>query len=259
MSIHRFLLCLLAIGTVLGVPAGRADAPYVILDSGRRVSGVSVSATEDGRIQLQTETGVMMFEKGTRVVTARPRELDQAVQFMQQRQFARAAVVLHAVEQAHRFLGWDQEALKLLARAYAADDRAADAVSAYERLFAADPQTRKDADDFLRYLKALDADGQETPLATMLDEVVRSAPRAAAAWAQLRRGRIAFEQEDVKAALLDFKRTADLFQDQEAFRAEALYRTAVALYVLRDQAADRYAETLRTRYPASPYAGKPLK
>jgi len=256
MKIRLFLLCAAVIG---GVAPVRADAPYVVLDSGRQITGISVSADEEGRILLRTETGVMTFEKGTRVVTDRPRELDQAIQHMQQQQFAKAVVLLEQVARANRHLGWDREALKLLARAHSSMSRAAEAVAVYEQLFVLDPQARNETEDFLRYLKGLDAAGEKDKLAGMLDSVVRTAPRAAAAWAQLKRGRLALDQGEVRAALLDFKRTADFFQDQKDTLPEAIYLAARCFHVLRDPLALVYTQRLKTEFPSSPYAGKSLE
>jgi len=258
MTACRILSALLVIG-LAGARVARADAPYVVLDSGRQISGVSVSVDEDGRVQLRTDKGVMTFEKGTRVVTVRPRELDQAIQHMQQRQFSQAVPLLERVARENRHLGWDREALRLLGRAHSSNSRAAASVAAYEQLFAIDPLARADADDFLRYLKGLDAAGQQDKLAGMLDGVIRTAPRAAAAWAQLRRGRLALEQGEIKAALLDVKRTADFFADQTESHPEALYLTAVCFQRLSDQRASVYRQRLKTDYPGSPYVLKSLE
>ncbi len=253
----RLYLMLLVV-QVLMAGSVRADAVYIIREDGRRVDGLSVTANEDGEILLRVERGVLTFPKGTRVVMPRPRELDQAIQLMQQQRFPQAIDLLEQVVQENRFLGWDLEGKKLLARAQAAAGRKEAAVSVYERLFAAEPAARNDPDDLLRYLQALAEVGPPDRFRALLDETIRKGPRMVAAWAQLQRGTMAFEQGDIEKALLDFKRTADFFMDQDRYQAEALYRTAQSLSRLQDERASEYHEALRERYPASPFAVKPL-
>ncbi len=254
MKVQCYFLCLLLSAFACGIVSVHAnEAPYVVLDSGRRIDGVSVSADEDGRILLHTTTGLLTFDKGTRVFTPRPRELDQALQHMQQRQFAKAVQLLQQVATANRNLGWDKEALKLLARAYVGNGKAVDAARTYELLFDIDLQARNDAEDFLRYLRALDTSGQHAKLEGLLDEVIRTAPRAAAAWAQLRRGNMARDRGELWPALLDFKRTADFFADQKETHPEALFLTADVLKRLGDERAADYGRRLKEAYPASPF------
>lgn len=258
MSAQRYFLGLLLLAAFAGgvVAVHANDAPYVMLDSGKRIDGVSASADEDGRILLRTDKGVLTFDKGTRVFTPRPRELDEALQQMQQRQFGQATQLLRRVAAANRHLGWDKEALKLLARAHVGEDKAMDAAKTYEQLFDLDPQARSDAGDFLRYLRALDASGQHARLADMLDGVIRTAPRAAAAWAQLRRGSIALDRGELREAVLDFKRTADFFADQKEMHPEALFLTADVLRRMGDERAAEYGKRLREAYPASPFVSR---
>jgi len=248
------LLLLLAASRTL--PA--QDPPYVVLDDGRRVSGVSVRADEDGQILLNTGRGVLTFEAGTRVVTARPRELDRAIQHMQQRQFTEAAAQLRVVIEEYRYLGWDLEALKLLPRAYIGAGRPGQAADTYTRLFERAPETRRDGDELMRYFQSLETDGRTDALIAQLDDAIRQAPRNVAAWAQLRRGQAAFEAGEYEAALLDFKRTADFFRDQSELLPEALYRTAVTLRRLNNDAAQRYYQELRQDHADSPFASRPL-
>ncbi len=249
------LLVLLA--AARSVPA--QDPPYVVLDDGRRVSGVSVQADEDGRILLNTGRGVLTFDAGTRVVTVRPRELDRALQHMQQRQFTEAAAQLRVVIEDYRHFGWDLEALKLLPRAYSGAGRAGQAADTYEQLFERAPEVRRDGDELMRYFQALEAAGRPEQLIGQLDAAIREAPRKVAAWAQLRRGATAFEAGEYETALLDFKRTADFFRDQTDLLPEALYRTAVTLNRLKNDAAQRYYEELRKDHAGSPFASRPLE
>lgn len=239
-------------GLVLG------DSVYVVREDGRRVDGLSVTANEAGEILLRVERGVLTFPKGTRVVMPRPRELDQAIQLMQQQRFPQAIDILERVVKDNRFLGWDLEGKKLLARAQTGAGRMEAAVSVYERLFAADPGAREDAEDLLRYLQSVAEVGPQDKFAALLDEAIRRGPRMVAAWAQLQRGTLAFERGDMESAILDFKRTADFFVDQDRYQPEALFRTAQSLSRLQDERSAEYHSALRERYPTSPFAVKPL-
>ncbi len=257
----RWTVALLATTLLLPAVGTRANEqqPTVILPDGRRVTGVSVRAEEDGRILLNTGTATLTFDPGTRVVTPRPRELDRAIQLMQQRQFGEAGAQLRRVVTDYRHLGWDREARKLLARVYLSDNRPAQSVATYEELFELEPEARRDPEDLMRYLKAVEDAGQTAKLLGMLDALVRTAPRSVAAWAQLKRGTAAFEADRFEAALQDFKRTADFFRDQEEFLPEALYRTAVTLRRLNNDAASRYYAELKAAFPNSPFAARPLE
>lgn len=235
-----------------------AAPPYVILPSGNKIQGTSISADNDGNILLQTSKGLLTFPKGTKVVMDEPSDYTSAVQMMQNRQYEGAIVVLQKAIGKYRFLGWDNKAKALLASAYLSVGDSLNAVKTYEEAFAAEPGLKDEKDARSRYMKALLDSREYDKLKPLLDEIIADGPREAAAVAQIMRGNMNLAAGDVEKALYDFMRTAELFKNEtEAdLQAEANYETGECLEKLGDQrAAEYYSEVVRL-FPLSHFALK---
>ena len=240
----------------LALAAGALAAPYVILPSGEKVEGTALRADKDGAIVLTTSSGQMTFPKGTRAFVDPPGDYDKAVGFIQQRKFDDAITILERIAAQYRFLEWDVKARRLMGEAYLGKADYAGAIKNYEDLFRDAPDSRKDDDISVGYVKALINKGEKDKLGRLIDPTIASGPRKAAAWAQVYRGQQRLAQGDVDTALSDFLRTADLFQEVTDVQPEAVYMTGVCLEKLGDKrAADYYARVVKD-YPDNPFAAK---
>jgi len=217
-----------------------AAARYVVLPTGKRVEGKRVEADENGQIRLTVDTGVLTFDRGTRVVMDEPPDLARALQMMQRGDDREAARILRKTAEAYAFLEWDKKALRLLGRAQLNAGDAAAAAATYGKLLVVDPSARQEADVMTRYLKALADAGDEATLAPLLLEMIHAGPRPAAAQAQMIRGRLLLSKGETRLALMDFMRTAELFEAETELHKEALLLTADCLDILGDLRSDTY-------------------
>jgi TolA-binding protein len=106
--------------------------------------------------------------------------------------------------------------------------------------------------------KALLAAKQYPALIRELDAVAASGSRPDAALAQIMRGDIQVAQNNLDQAVLDFLRTAILFQDVKdpAIQGEAHLKAAQALEAMREPRAKDMYRRLVEKYPSAPQAAQ---
>jgi tetratricopeptide (TPR) repeat protein len=254
MIVRNRLVCLAALAVALLMGGVAVAAPYVILPTGQKVEGTRIKAGADGQIVLTTADGQLSFPKGTKVFVDEPVEYGQALGLLEKRQYDEAAKLLGKVIDEYRFLGWDRKARNLQATAYANKGDFKSALAAYDALFAEFPDARKDDEAQYGYLKSLAGAGDREKMAPLLDEVIRTGPRRAAALAQVIRGNQKFSDGQVAEALLDFVRTADFFRDVPDVQAEASFMAGECLSKMGDARAAQYYETVTKEFAQSPFA-----
>lgn len=232
-------------------------APYVINSAGQRVDGAAIQSAADGTISLTTLNGqTLTFRAGTyeQAFADQPPELAQVAALAKAKQYDAAADLLGKIKTAYRFLGWDMRASQMLARVELARENFEAAAAEYEELFAAQPQLKTVPTERARYMQALLGAGRVAETAVLVDEDIASGSREAAARAQIVRGDMKAKSGQIEEALLDYLRTAILFEDQTDVLPEATYKTAVALKKLSDPRAAEYFQKVIDEFPDSEFA-----
>lgn len=235
-----------------------SGAAYVITTQGARVDGTDIRAKSDGEIILTTAVGTRTFLRGQylKAVADKPAEIDQAVKLVEAKRFDEAAKMLEDVILKYRYLDWDNQARAMLPKIYTAKGDPAGAAAAYDKLFAAAPKAREEADLLWAYRDALLNSKQFDKLERDLDAVIAGGDRAAAARAQIMRGDVRAAQNQLEAAALDYLRTVVLFAGEAASQPAALLKAGTTLEKLRDPRAKDMLNKLVNEYPDSPEAAQ---
>lgn len=235
-----------------------ARAAVIILQNGARIEGTEVRAKSNGDIILKTPKGDQTFTKGTyaKVQTDRPAALDNAIKLAREGQYDNALQMLETIAADYRFLEWDNTAIRSIAQIQSTRGNHKDAVDAYERLYRQSPDAKNDPAISGAYQEALLQAGQHDKLKPMLDEAISNGTRADAAKAQILRGDIRLSRGETEAAVMDYLRTATLFESETAVHPEALFKAGEALEKLRDARAKDMYRRLVEKYPQSEYAQK---
>ncbi len=246
----RILIFLLA--------AGLADAaPFVINSAGQQVNGTAIQSAADGTVLLTTPNGqTLTFRAGTyrQAFADKPPEMFQVEAMAKSGDLAGAAAILQRVKAQYAFLGWDLRAAQMLARVELAQKHFPAAISEYEALFSTQPQMKKIPAERANYMQALLGAGRIKETSALIDEDIASGSREAAARAQVVRGDMKAAAGQYEEALLDYFRTALLFEDQKVVLPEATYKTAVALKKLNDPRAAEYFQKVIKAFPDSEFA-----
>ncbi|OGV44839.1 MAG: hypothetical protein A2X46_17070 [Lentisphaerae bacterium GWF2_57_35] len=232
------------------------QAAYVELPTGKRIDGTEIRATATGDIILTTPQGRMTFTKGqyVRAMADKPAEIEQAVQMAQAKQYDEAIKKLEDVVARYRFLEWDNQARALLPKIYSDKGDFASAISSYDKLFAASPKSREEADIVWPYRQTLMGAKMYDKLIQQLNEVIAGSARPEAARAQIMRGDAQLAQGQLEPAALDYLRTMVLFKAEGDYQAEAMFKAASVLEQLRDSRAKELYRRVTQEYPGSPYA-----
>lgn len=232
-------------------------APYVINSAGQRIDGAAIQSAADGTISLTTLNGqTLTFRTGTyqQAFADPPQELAQVAALAKQKQYDAAAQLLEKIKTTYRFLGWDLRASQMLARVELARENFDAAANEYEKLFAVQPSLKTIPAERAKYMQALLGAGRVDETAALVDEDIASGSREAAARAQIVRGDMKAKSGQIEEALLDYLRTAILFEDQTDVLPEATYKTAVALKTLSDPRAAEYFQKVIDEFPNSEFA-----
>jgi tetratricopeptide (TPR) repeat protein len=231
--------------------------PFVINSAGTQINGAAIQSSADGTVLLTTLNGqTLTFRPGAyrQAFADKPPEMTQVEAMAKNGELAGAAAILRRVKGQYAFLGWDLRASQMLARVELAQKNFNEAVAEYEALFAAQPQLKKIPAERANYMQALLGAGRIKETAALVDEDIASGSREAAARAQIVRGDMKAAAGQYEEALLDYFRTALLFEDQNAVLPEATYKTAVALKKLNDPRAVEYFQRVITEFPGSEFA-----
>jgi len=185
----------------------------------------------------------------------KPPEFDKAAQMIGAKQFDAAIPVLNELVTKYRMLVWDNRARELLARAHLAKNEPKKAVATLEDMFVSLPKAQAPLEIHTLYWQALLAAGSPG-LRKELDEAVASGSREMAAAAQIMRGDMNRAAGQKEAALLDYLRTAILFEQVKSVQPEALFKAAEMLDELRDRRAEELRKKLLQEYPGSEFAAR---
>lgn len=250
------VLRLYSVAVILLLATVAAPAAYVEMADGSKRDGSDIRARSDGTIILTTPQGQMTFMKGqyARAVADKPADFDRARQLIAQKNYDEAIKLLDPIIQNFRFLEWDNNARLVKAQALSAKGDAQGAVTTYEQIFAANPEMRKDGKVVWPYNEALVAAKQFDKLGPVLDEMISKGSRPDAAKAQIVRGDIRMAQANVEAAVLDYLRSAILFENVRETLPEALFKAAEGLEKLRDPRAKELYRRVASEFSGTPWA-----
>jgi tetratricopeptide (TPR) repeat protein len=233
-----------------------AQAAYVIMTGGQRVDGTDIRAKSDGEIILTTPQGQRSFYPGqyTKAAADKPPEIDKAAQLVAAKQYDEAIKLLEDVVLRYRFLDWDVQARAMLPQVYAKKGDMTGAIAAFDKLFVLSPKSKEEPALQWSYRETLLAAKQYDKLTGQLDQVVAAGSRTDAARAQVMRGDIKADQNQLEGAALDYLRTVVLFKTERTIQPEALSKAAQTLEKLRDPRAKDMYRMLVEEYPGTPEA-----
>lgn len=231
-------------------------AAVVVLSNGNRVEGTDIRASRTGDIVLTTPAGQRTFAKGqyTQAIADKPPGFDQARALAGQGKHDDAIAMLEKIVTDMRYLDWDNKSLIAIAQIQSSRNNHKEAVEAYDRLFRQAPELKADATAQWAYRAALLSAGQYEKLLPSLDEAIAKGSRSDAAKAQIMRGDIRLMQGQVDGAVMDYLRSAILFESESAVHPEALFKAGQGLEKLRDPRAKEMYRKLVSKYPSSSFA-----
>jgi len=246
-------------GAVLGslcLTLVAAAAPFVETKDGKQLAGTRLEIKADGSAALTVGGVERVFksEEYARAVAEKPAEWDKLTKLVEDKKFAAAAGGLRGIVATYHGLDWDLQAALLLARGYIQQGEGAKAAEVLTQLRAASPRLANNLEFQRIFRHARIASGESEKIEEELNEVIAKGTRAAAAAAQLERGDLRMMQNRPQDALLDYLRTAYLFEAQKEVQPQALLKAAQTLEKLRDQRADELYKKLKDLYPNSPEA-----
>lgn len=255
-TIIRWLGFTVMIGALAICTTAQAQNPFVILANGARVDGTDIRSRADGTIILTTPQGQVTYQRGQyqRAEAARPADFDRARQLAQQRNFDEALRLLDQIANNFRFLHWDNQARILSAQILSSRGDHAGAAAMYERLFQAAPDQRRESSVLWGYLTALAESKQYDKLNPQLEELIARGSRADAARAQVLRGDVKMAQGQVEPAVMDYLRSALLFETERAVLPEALFKAAEGLERLRDPRSRDLYRRVAQEFAGTPFA-----
>ena len=114
---NPFLSSLSAVWILLSV--GVHGAPFVVNSAGTKIEGAAIQSGADGTVSLTTAQGqTLTFRPGAyRQASAdRPPEIGRVETMVKRGELSGAADILRKVKTQYRFLGWDIQAARMLAR-----------------------------------------------------------------------------------------------------------------------------------------------
>lgn len=254
------LLALLAAAAVL-----RADVPAQLLLNGDDTprQGMLRWLPADRQYVLSVKAGGGVSERRIDAADIRVLRVKEPDSWKQILETARkspdsALPQLKAVIQNYKMLQWDAEAAAVIAKICLRKGQAAQAVAACKEVAQANPRAAWDSAMAPVMWQAMIEARQTAGLSGMLDKGATAQDRSVAAQATLRRGDLLFQQGETKNALKDgYLRVAFLYGDQDAARAEALYRAAEAFDKLGQATnAEKMRSQLLSGYRDSVWAKK---
>ena len=238
--------------------AAVAPAAFVEMADGSRREGADIRARTDGTIILTTPQGQVTFQRGqyVRAVADKPADFDRARQLFAQKNYDEAIKLLDPIIQTYRFLEWDVNARIVRGQILLAKGDAAGAVDNYDQLFRGAPEQRKNSEVLWPYFNALLAAKQYEKMGPALDEMISKGSRADAAKAQIVRGDIKMSQANLEGAVLDYLRSAIMFESERAVLPEALYKAADGLEKMRDPRAKEMYQRVASEFGGTPWGQK---
>jgi len=182
-----------------------------------------------------------------------PAGLEQAIRMVQAGQAAAAIPALEKIRTSYVALGPDKIAAQYLSKAYLDMGQTSKAVALCEELIRDNPDAASDGKLLGVYVDALIKAEMYAKAERVLDDIIASSDRDAAAIAQVRRGDMFMARGEMKEALLSgYLRTIILFQNQKEVQPEALFKAIKCHTALNEHNyAEKWRKRLLAAYPNS--------
>ncbi len=252
------LIAALTVASLVCASSAWAD-PYVILkQDNRRIDAQTISGSPTGEITVIDKAGGRFTFKRDQIATLfvdPPPEWNSARQKAAAGQLDAALADCNAVIQRFPGLGYDTMAGDLAIQILLRQKKNDDAARLAERVIRSNAAALSSSPAFqAAYWRTLLATGKTAQLAEMLDKAIQSGSREEAARAQILRGDLRLSENKNKEAVLDYLRTAILFEAQKDVQPEALFKAAQTFELLRDSArAKAFYDKLKAEYPDSSF------
>lgn len=234
-------------------------APYVILkQDNRRIDAQTISGSPTGDVTVIDTAGSKFTFKRDQIANLYvdpPADWNSAKQKAAAGQLDAALADCTKVILGNAGLGYDTMAGDLAIQILLRQKKNDEAAKLAERVIRSNAAALSSSPAFqAAYWRTLLATGKTAQLAEMLDKAIQSGSREDAARAQLVRGDLRLAENKNKEAVLDYLRTAILFEAQKDVQPEALFKAASTFELLRDSArAKAFYDKVKTEYPDSSY------
>ncbi|MFO7937772.1 MAG: tetratricopeptide repeat protein [Kiritimatiellia bacterium] len=253
------VMVLLSAGSALAQVKGR-----IITTEGRPMPGEIKWSNRDKAYKIKANNIEVSVppEKVAKLEIPKPDALTDAEALIEKGRGAQAVNKLESVISTYNKLNWDEVATGLLAKAYIADNDAANAIRACEKIIADDPEKAYIGEMAPTYWKALLIGDRLSKLSDYVTKAVKSGDRTASAFALILRGDIIRKEGDSKEsaakALRDgYLRVVVLYKSVKEAQPEALYKAAQCFDELgQSSRADQMRTTLKGEYASSEWAVK---
>jgi tetratricopeptide (TPR) repeat protein len=256
--------CLSATALLLLSATGVNAQLSIELPNGQSVQVQSIDARPDGTLAIIRDGQPMNLnrEQYVRAIGARPPQLDEAFILIGQGNAKEAQAKLSGIigSRSAMFQTWDVVAGVTLANLQI---EANDGPGARRTLDTLMQRYGDRATTIFPQLIPLQwrtriAQGQIAGLEEELNKIIlEDKDRLRQAQAQIVRGDLKRKRSDLKAALLDYLRTAHFFSQDDAASAEALFKVGSTFQELGENAnARRYFNELKERFPKSEFAAR---
>ncbi len=263
------VLMLAALATLAAAPEARAQVPGAVTLKGsgtrRFVGSLRWQATSKS-IQVTDAKNISTTHPLTEIASiqaVRPRELDQAIRAVKDKNGAVAIAALTKIATDYFMLQHDEEATLWLAEAYLQTGNSAEAVRAVEKITSTRPEAAYLGEMATVYWRALLRENRAAKLDDLLEQAIKSGNRMASASALILRGDLILKGGDTQdhhtRALKDgYLRVVTLYRSVRTVQPEANYKAAKSLEKLgMTSRAQARREVIRKEFPGSEWANKP--
>jgi TolA-binding protein len=234
-------------------------APYVILkQDNRRIDAQTISGSPTGEVTVIDTAGGKYTYKRDQIATLfvdPPAEWNSARTKVPAGQLDAALADCMTVIQRYPGLGYDTMAGDLAIQILLRQKKNDEAAKLAERVIRSNAAALSSSPAFqAAYWRTLLATGKTAQLAEMLDKAIQGGSRDEAARAQIIRGDLRLAENKNKEAVLDYLRTAVLFEAQKDVQPEALFKAAQTFELLKDSArAKAFYDKVKSEYPDSSF------
>lgn len=196
-----------------------AECATVVMNTGRRLVGPTLSATEDGTITIVTEEGetfTLRKEQYRSAKAERPDELERARKLIESGAGAEAVVLLENVKKRCRYLEWDQQAIFMLADYYSNEGLFIQASHEFRLL-----ENQDDPAIQIKLREAMVKCGETDAVLTLLATDIGAESREVAAQAYLMRGDLRFVNGNQSGARRDWLKVVTYFKTEHELAQQA--------------------------------------
>lgn len=230
--------------TALLTPLASAEQPYVITNSGNKVTGKNIKADADGNLTLETESGEMTFSAGNykKAYKPRPDAVSELYELFQNNDYEQVIKYAPQTMQKYKLVGWGDMIAYMHSTALLEKGEAKEALRVVRR---GEDYVRNYEDLlFKAKVRALKELREFEKAKELLKKLIENAESKTAASAFNIRGSILEKEGKKKQAVLEYLKTVLLFQPEEAKaqREKARKKAVQLLEEMNDPRVDKIRE-----------------